>query len=222
MACTDVLSLSGAAASPSIPLLLRLMRDPSERIRRAALHDARGDGARGRDCGFFRWQRSSSSDRDEALTRDRAAEALIAMRGGAGPCCDSCRSPGRRSGQRIATLLSRWAKPPEAVRHVVTGVALQDRDPAVRGLLCGRIGSGVATAIALAPVALGLLEDEARVGAEGGIPRSPGGDPIPGGGRVPPRVPAGQRRRGPPATGGRAPAARQIPGNRLGSVSGCR
>lgn len=165
VACTDVLSLSGAAASPAIPLLLRLMRDPSERLRQAALTTLAAMGPAA-EIAALPVAEVLVSDRDE-LTRDRAAEALVAMR--AEPVVLRLLSFPRPEIQaRIATALSRWPKPPEAVRQAVAEAGFQEGDPSVRGAALWADWIWTRDRDRLAPVALGLLEDQARLARKAG------------------------------------------------------
>lgn len=165
VACTDVLSLSGAAASPAIPLLLRLMRDPSERLRQAALTTLATMGPAA-EIAALPVAEVLVSDRDE-LTRDRAAEALVAMR--AEPVVLRLLSfPRPEIRARIATALSRWPKPPEAVRQAVAEAALQEGDPSVRGAALWADWTWTRDRDRLAPVALRLLENEARIARKAG------------------------------------------------------
>jgi HEAT repeat protein len=165
VACTDVLSLSGAAAAPAIPLLLRVMRDPSERLRQSALTTLAAMGPAA-EIAALPVAEVLVSDRDE-LTCDRAAEVLVAMR--VEPVVLRLLSfPRPEIRVRIATALSRWARPPEAVRRAVASVALQDGDPAVQGAALWADWIWSRDRDRLAPVALGLLEDEARVARKAG------------------------------------------------------
>jgi HEAT repeat protein len=165
VACTDVLSLSGAAASPAIPLLLRLMRDPSERLRQAALTTLAAMGPAA-EIAALPVAEVLVSDRDE-LTRDRAAEALVAMR--AEPIVLRLLSfPRPEIRARIATALSRWPKPPEAVRQAVAEAAFREGDPSVRGAALWADWTWTRDRDRLAPVALGLLEGQARIARKAG------------------------------------------------------
>lgn len=165
VACTDVLSLSGSAATPAIPLLLRLTHDPSERLRQAALTTLTAMGPAA-EIAALPVAEILLSDRDE-LTRDRAAEALVAMR--VEPVVLRLLSfPRPDIRARIATALSRWPKPPEAVRQAVAGATLPQEDPSVRGAALWADWTWTRDRNRLAPVALALLEDEARIARKAG------------------------------------------------------
>lgn len=165
VACTDVLSLSGAAAAPAIPLLLRLTRDPSERLRQAALTTLAAMGPAA-EIAALPVAEVLVSDRDE-LTRDRAAEALVAMR--AEPVVLRLLSfPRSETRARIATALSRWRKPPETIRAAVAALGLRDGEPPVRGAALWADWTWTRDRDRLAPVALALLEDDVRVARKAG------------------------------------------------------
>lgn len=166
VACTDSLALFGGAARGAVPILLRQMQQPGDRVRQSTLTTLASIGPGAEEAALPVAEILVSDS--VPLTRDRAAEALVQI--GVGPLLIRLLEiPRSETRERVALALIRARRPVNpllaaAIRNSVQG----DADSAVRAAALKTDWAWTQDADALAPEAVALLGSPDRTARKAG------------------------------------------------------